>query len=161
MAISRERLEELIKEGATIYKVYADVCVTEIKLNKVNFKVDNAYLWQKMRGAFKGCGYPLDKLFETKEDAEWFLEFGNITRTEKLDLPTWEEFNKWDKLVKFYNNSTNYSMYVFIKNKNTNNCRVIIYADDGEQDWIVFEQPLIKENYTLACRKAKELFMGR
>lgn len=79
---------------------------------------------------------------------------------ERLELPTWEEFGKCDKHVKFCNKDTKYLMYVFIKNKNTNNCRIIIYADDGEQDWIVFEQPLTKENYYLACKKCKELFLG-
>ena len=31
-----------------------------------------------------------NNVFATKEEAEWQLEFGNITRTEKLELPTWE-----------------------------------------------------------------------
>ena len=30
----------------------------------------------------------------TKEEAEWELEFGNITRTETLRLPTFEEIKK-------------------------------------------------------------------
>lgn len=95
-----------------------------------------------------------------KAEAEFYAEFSCIERTERLELPTWEEFSKWDKSIKFYNNSTKYSMYVFVKNKNTKNCRIIIYADNGEQDWFVFEQPLTQENYLKACRKCKELFLG-
>lgn len=32
----------------------------------------------------------IEDLFETKEDAEEYAEFGNITRTEKLTLPSWD-----------------------------------------------------------------------
>ena len=84
--IDKERLEELIKQGATIYRIYADVCVQEIKLNKNNMKVDNAFLYQKMKGSFKGYGTPLDKLFETQEKAEWVAKM-HTERTEKFEPP--------------------------------------------------------------------------
>lgn len=160
--ISKERLEELIGQSATIYEVkYNNINPVSLtnKIRDVYYKngviafeprPDEKYLHHKY---FKN-------LFETKEEAEWHRQFGCIERTERLELPTWEEFSKWDKSIKFYNNSIKYSMYVFVKNKNTKNCRIIIYADNGEQDWLVFEQPLTQENYTVACRKCVELFLG-
>lgn len=102
----------------------------------------------------------IEDIFDNRENCEEYAEFGNITRTDTLKMPTWNEFSKWDKSVKFFSNGTKYSMYVFVKNKNTNNCRIIIYADNGEQDWIVFEQPLTKENYDNARRICVNLFRG-
>ena len=84
--IKKERLEELIEQGAAIYRAYADVCVEEFKLNK-DYKVSTAYLWKKMKhSAFKGCGYPLDQLFETKEEAEWVAKI-HTSRTEYFEPP--------------------------------------------------------------------------
>lgn len=42
--IEKKRLEELIEQGATIYRTYADVSVQEVKLNKNSMKVDSAFL---------------------------------------------------------------------------------------------------------------------
>lgn len=154
--ITKERLEELIEQGATIYvynRKYIGCCSLK---NAFDCDDEILYLDDKDDGEIEY----LTNLFETKEDAEEYAEFGNITRTEKLTLPSWEEFSKWDKSVKFYNKQNKYSMYVFVKNKNTNNCRIIIYADDGEQDWIVFQQPLSKENYDEARRLCVKLFKG-
>lgn len=160
--ISKERLEELIEQGATIYSnEYGEIQL--IKENDLSLYENgqNNYILYALEPNKKYHNEIFDEdLFETEEEAKWFAEFGCVERTERLELPTWEEFNKWDKSIKFYNNSTKYSMYVFIKNKSTKNCRIIIYADNGEQDWLVFEQPLTQENYILACRKAKELFLG-
>ena len=152
--ITKERLQELIEQCATVYmaRTYTD----GIYLMPDDFEVNDKELVFK----YKIYAVPLEDLFETEEEAKWHEEFDCIERTERLDLPTWEEFETTKISVKFFNKNKEYLMHVFIKNKNTNNCRIIIYADDGEQDWIVFEQPLTKENYTLACRKCKELFLG-
>ena len=152
--ITKERLEELIEQSATIYRTYADVSVQEVKLNKKHMKVDNAFLWQKMTGAFKGCGTPLDKLFETKEEAEWHKEFGCIERTERLELPTWEEVIKLDtsngiKTIKIFDDIWFYITWdkkVVLTNLLTRE----FYSHDK----------LTKENYTLACRQCVKLFKG-
>ena len=160
--ISKERLEELIEQGATIYEVKYNNINPVFLANKIrDIYYKNGVIAFEPRPDEKYLHYKYFKnLFETEEEAEWHREFGRVERTEKLVLPTWEEFSKWDKSITFYNNSIKYSMYVFVKNKNTKNCRIIIYADNGEQDWFVFEQPLTQENYILACRKCKELFLG-
>ena len=91
--ITRERLEELIKQKATIYITFADDCVVEDKLDEKKFN-----LMEKLNNGFGiKCGYPLDMLFETKEEAEFALRYQNITRTETLSLPTWEEFIKLEE----------------------------------------------------------------
>lgn len=158
MAISKERLKELIEKESNIYE-YTNNHIWEIQL-KNDWYVMNGCLREVKLSKHPFQIWSIDSLFETKAEAEEYAEFGNITRTEKLDLPTWNEFSKWDKSVKFFSKGTKYSMYVFVKNKNTNNCRIMIYADNGEQDWIVFEQPLTKENYDNARRICVKLFRG-
>ena len=149
--ITKERLEELIEQGATIYRVYVDVHAIEMKLNKNNVKVDNDFLWWKMTGAFKCCGYPLDKLFETKEEAEWHKEFGCIERTEILELPTWEEF-EYDGEFSFLDKQ-GYEWDLYSLDDET---RISLVSGYNHYEFVYD-----KENYTLACRKCKELFLGK
>ena len=107
MAITKERLQDLIEKGATVYfaykelnKVhpidlgnppqevdfYGDLVQTEYEVsecleqNFIELK-DNFYAWE------------LEYLYEHKADAEWDLEFdkGRITRTEELNLPRYSK----------------------------------------------------------------------
>ena len=110
----------------------------------------------------------VEDIFETKEEAEWHEEFGCIERTECLKLPTWEELQ----------NET--------KKNNCYGCEIFFMGFDEEQEpmqYVLdvrpddkiyigftkeigskvldmeFEAPTTKENYTIACRKAKQLFL--
>lgn len=142
--ISKERLEELINKCATVYMARA---YTEgIYLMPDNFEVNDKELVFK----YKIYVVPLEDLFETKEEAEWHKEFGCIERTERLELPTWEEFLKLEKIHSF--KSKNNQIVVLFRDGNT------IYLED--EYWNILREDLTKENYTLACRKAKELFLG-
>ena len=148
--ITKERLEELIGQCATIYRTYADVSIQEVKLNKNYMKVDNAFLWQKMTGAFKGCGTPLEQLFETIEEAEWYKEFGCIERTERLELPTWEEFKNDGEFSFLDKQGFEWDLY-----SPDDETRISLVGGYNH-----FEYEYSKENYTLACRKCVELFKG-
>ena len=96
------------------------------------------------------------KLAEKEREAEWHKEFGSIERTERLELPTWEEISRDLKDVpagtyvikEFDDVSLEYIKY--------NEVFIGIYK--GDYEWKEWEAT--KENYTLACRKAKELFLG-
>ena len=156
--ITENRLKELIEQGAIIYRVYADVSVYETKLSKVIHDVDNAHLWENLNNRFipKRVGYPLNQLFETKEEAEEYLEFGNIVREERLELPSWEEFLKmslWDDKnnVEFKTNKGN-TIQIF----KTKQSEIIVMRDTET----VFNKPLTKENYNEARRLCKKLFLG-
>lgn len=151
--ISEERLEELIKQGATIY----DVCwynVYEEKLGSNHFvgiADDEISLMQRYNGYERELIDHAKNLFETKEEAEWFAEFGDIERTERLELPTWEEFKNKD-CVSFIT-KTGKTVYIF--NYDFDN---EIYISDT---WYISEKfEYSQGGYTLACRKAKELFLG-
>ena len=89
--ITKERLQELIEQGATIYIGFGSPCY-EIIIDKTwNIEKDT----HLKRGSFY---VQLKFLFETKEDAEEYAEFGNITRTERLELPSWGEVNHKERI---------------------------------------------------------------
>lgn len=154
--ITKERLEELIEQGATIWT--NNIC--HIKLVNDNqhnielykdclyieeeFKSKSNIWWEDYTKEFKD-------LFETKEEAEWHKEFGCIERTERLELPTWEEFDG-QKFVWFFDKDHKGCCLHYL------NCSNKIFVNVGGE--VVEIGELNKENYTIACRKAKELFLG-
>lgn len=151
--ISKERLGKLIEKGATIYEVkYNNINPVSLtnKIKDVYYKngviafeprPDEKYLHHKY---FKN-------LFETLEEAEWHKEFGCIERTERLVLPTWEEFEE-KKFVWFFNSSHKCCCLHYL------NCNNKIFINNGDE--VIEIGDFTKENYTIACRKTKELFLG-
>lgn len=160
--ITHERLKELIEQGATIWAVYDEDRIERIKLVVRMFGISveeynklhdcEPMLYSQFCGVFRDI-CPISWLFETKEEAEWHKEFGCIERTEKLVLPTWEDA---------CDGATHNISFTTPKVQ-----KVEMIICDGHidivsiyQSIIDFSKPLTKENYTLACRKAKELFLG-
>ena len=168
--ISKERLEELIEQEATIWAVYDEDRMEQIKLivRMMGVSVDEynklhdcePMLYSQFCGVFRDI-CPISWLFETKEDAEWHKEFGCIERTERLELPTWEEDVCKDILF----SALGGTRYIFMKKIKTGysiekeNPYIIRIQKIGECDNFI-DYEYTKENYTLACRKAKELFLG-
>ena len=135
--ITKERLEELIGQGATIYYIFEDVVFNTKEIISITLN--------------DGASFDITTAFETKEEAEWYLEFGNITREEKLSLPSWEEFT-----------TKNYRCCFSGKNNKiiTLDCFNGETLEINENELTIFEKPLTKENYIEACRLCKKLFMG-
>lgn len=157
--ITKERLEELKKEGATIYWLIGKM-VLNIHLDSSYYVSDANILCNKRSEDEKTCVDYIENLYETKEQAKWALKY-YATRTEELTLPMWEDYTSADSsIIRFYAKERKYTMYIYVKNKKTNNCRILIRADDGEQDWLVFEEPATKENYIKACNLCLKLFKG-
>ena len=168
--IKKSRLEELIEQGATIWHYEWK----EIKLDKDTCKICEVkrFFSQKHIGwvlqfeyDYNGIIYTgevdINELEEDVEKGKWDLEFSNITRTETLELPTWEEFHGRTYYNKHYGiifqwkaSGCTYQMYEELTPEN-----IIIYDADCQD--IVFSKPPTKENYTLACRKCEELFLGK
>ena len=101
MAISKERLEELIKQGATIVRNSVDwdsgkpMGIDEIKLDN-NYKItanncNNGYFLMYNGIHTSNLVEDLKNLYENTDDYNWHKEFGCIERTEKLELPVWDE----------------------------------------------------------------------
>ena len=158
--IIKERLEELIEQGATIYstdtKMYGLVKWLELenKLERLEFNKDGEVKLFIIDNGWWHW-FNLKDLYEDLEDVKWHKEFGCIERTERLELPTWEEISSDLKDVpagtyvikEFDDVSLEYIKY--------NEAFIGIYK--GDYEWKEWEAT--KENYTLACRKAKELFL--
>lgn len=89
----------------------------------------------------------------TKEE---FIKKYHTTKTYKFEPPTWEEFiNKKIKQVCFIGGDT---ICFFELYEDEQNHRLILL--DHDCDYEYFNEEMTKENYTLACRKAKDLFLG-
>ena len=86
--ISKERLEELIEQGSTIYEVkYGKINPVSLK-NKIRFiskKYPVIVFEPRPNEKYNHHKY-FDKLFETKEEAEWHKEFGCIEKPQLSDL---------------------------------------------------------------------------
>lgn len=151
--ISKERLEELIKQGATIYEVkYGKINPVSLK-NKIRFiheKYQVIAFEPRRDEKYRSHKY-FDKLFETLEEAEWHKEFGCIERTERLKLPTWEEIQKYERFDFKDKNCNRYTIH-FISGFKTLAITGIISVE--------FYEEATKKNYIKACRKAKKLFLG-
>ena len=145
--IEKERLEELIEQKKSIYWKFA-------KIKPSSWSKHTIMGNMIVKGNLKEM-YSLNDLFETKEDFEWYREFGCIERTERLELPTWEEFISNTNGVEFYRINGDKIRF----HKVAGDKVFTMYDKNGkihfEREWF-----LTKENYTLACRKAKELFLG-
>lgn len=106
--------------------------------------------------------YPLgncsiDNVFETEEEAEEYLKYGNITRTEKLELPMWKDVEraiKEDAYIDFrfetYNNNL-YSLEVLPYDNIVRIC---------DESICLFFQELTRENYHKALDLAIRLWKG-
>lgn len=151
---SKEKLEQLIEQGATIYEVkYNNINPVSLK-NKIRFIHRDAIVFEPRPDEIYLHHKYLKNLFETLKDAEWQKEFGCIERVERLVLPTWEE-----------KNCIIYTFYSPIK-KGGKQYEFRLFKGGNITIWRtndmykVFNEPATEENYILACRKAKELFLG-
>lgn len=154
--ITKERLEELIKQGATIW-IFNKVD----GVYSVNLSLLGGYMFSEYCVITENDGVLiLDHTYETKEEAEWHREFGCIERTERLELPTYEWMQPKESEQDVYYNFYNYNhelMGIRVTKQS-----IALYksyrCSDLTSTVDIFDNT--KENYTLACRKAKELFLG-
>lgn len=169
--ITAERLKELIKQGEGIYKLDSGKIYKIQLINnndyKVNIGTQDLYIdWRERNeygyGWWKNDRISFENLFETKEEAEWELEFGNIARTETLRLPSWNDAQKGIS-YQFYAPKGN--VYLLETKVKTG------YSCDRENPYIIRierigysnnenDYEFNKDNYIEACRLAKKLFMG-
>lgn len=161
--ITKERLEELIKEKTTIYRV--GMCfIFDYKLDKTYYIEDNNLVQSfcefddDVVTRYLGT---LDELFETKEEAEFTLKYKRILRTEYLDLPDWEESQNIDGFIAEFSSPNAKKLYTFfIKMDYTHNIKINKYYRGNGEHFDVFEKPLTKENYIKACEICRKLFLG-
>lgn len=172
MAISKERLEELIEQGATIW---SEDWNEEVVLSKKNCEIHDIYDERNRPFMTKlfvreddiHCpSYDIRSLTEDVGTGLWQLEFGKITRTETLNLPTWGQVQtmelKNNEMIVTYTlpqkiwenlDIDNIERYIRI-----NRAINILLCMDENGFWKPF--PYTKDGYLSACRLAKKLFLG-
>ena len=165
--ITKERLQELIEQEAMIYTITINNRLDYFRLKKDWYVMNDELREYKLsKHAFRH--WWIGNLYENKEDAEWIIEFGCIERTERLELPTWEEFLELSRHdINFHfitkDREINYIVIgndIYMHNdmlKPKDEWTIVIHNEDDEY---IFEKPATKENYTIACERARELFLG-
>lgn len=155
--MDKETLQKKIESGDTVWAfswATREKRIVELNLQENEPEIDNylLYFWDKYLVEHR---YDLESIFATKEEAEWQLEFGNITRTEKLELPTWEQFKKNECFTFFGIDWTFYELHNRRRNK-----LQLDYSYDNDYYRPEKEWKLTYENYLEACRLCKKLFLG-
>lgn len=148
--ITKERLRELIKQDDK--KIY-----WSCKGN--NFSTIQEYdnLREFASLILESIDNIEESVFETKEEAEWEMKFGDVKRTEKLGLPTWEQFMLTSDGVEF--TAKNGDKIRFHKISDYTESRITVYDKNGKES-IDEEWEATKENYIEACKLCKKLFLG-
>lgn len=156
--IKKERLQELIKNRATIY--YLSIFDTNDK-EVIEHKPSKSRVYKNLDDGSITIDDIYDEYwFESREDAEFANEFKRVARIDYLDLPTWEEFIEMSSFIFENKDRINLEMAIWCCDTEDLQIKTIKITNLNNWNIRLFEQPLTKENYTLACRKAKELFLG-
>lgn len=153
MAISKNRLEELIKQSATIYWLAGEM-VLNIHLDSSYYVSDANILCHKRSEDEKNCVEHIENLYETQKQAEWHLKY-HATRTEELNLPTWEEFDKNNKTICFTAKDWQCYELGFAFGDTETICldKIVLGVNINQKTWKATE-----ENYIKACDLCLKLF---
>lgn len=146
--ISEERLKELINVPKPVYWVVKD----EIRI--MTFKSIPTYWinhWEDYSNS----------MFETKEEAEEYLEFGNITKTEKFPYVSWEEFNKVSSFAFESEERIMLEVAIWFNNESADDIKTIKITSLNDWNICYFEQPLTRENYHKALDLCVKLWKGK
>ena len=151
MAISKERLEELTKQSATVYSLDKQVKypIPIFLKDGENVVVNDNELVNSVRVIDK-----IENLYETQEQAEWALKY-HATRTEELNLPTWKEFKDYNENIGVSFVGEDWVVYELSNDIDIYHKPSILLTADGEcfEEWQSTE-----ENYEKACDLCLKLF---
>lgn len=160
MAISKERLEELINNDEQ--KIYY---ISNITNNNLTASVKQIEEYKNLKELayliINGIDNFRENLFETKLDAEFALELGDIKKEEKLNLPTFEEITTNDKYNYYgisYFGFNDYTLMVKLPSEDDDREFIRIYKNRVNEEgcW----EEATKENYIDACKLCRSLFLG-
>lgn len=145
--ITKERIKKLADLEKTIYEVkYYNINPVNlepgIKIYKDCIKVP-----ARLEGRY-GVHKYYKNLFETFEEAQEYLDYGDISRTETLTIPTYEQYKK-NPIFNFY--SFDHKIVNVYGDK-----KIVICKDS----LVIFSEKLNEENYTKVRKQCKELFLG-
>lgn len=166
--ITRERLEELISQRATIYstdwdevvELSPETCTVEnIKISEYGEEIVEKLFVKEDEQHIPS--YRLSALEEDIETEKFKKEFQNITREEILNLPTYEEMIKEPRCLDCWTKE-----FVVMDNDKLIGIAFIGVDFDCEivsvemGSYQYFVERLTKDNYIKACTIARKLFLG-
>lgn len=146
--ITKERLEELIEKGADIWKI-EDGKVYLLRKDHYqywNIKEDRLQWYCKIVPSGYCC-ISFNHLFETKEDAEWYVKYGKVTKTETISFPTYEKIMQdLEGKTGTYTiiNASNVLLVVNLGKHYVD--QIYLYTNEDKFNW-----NLSKEGYEQAC----------
>ena len=157
--ITAERLEELIKQGGTVYIGNT----THINLSNRDYvkydKNDNAYYL-----VHRDMWFGLSVIYETKKERDWVIKTHTerIERFEPLlwdDIDTQYEFNFFDR--QFIRPGIYSVRHMRFSAYNGDKDKEVYLYDETSREYEIYEQHATKENYEKACEVVRELFNKR
>lgn len=160
--ITEERLKELIQQRATIWcssweeevKLSPENCVIEALYNyALNTKEKRLFILEDDKKTAL-LSYPLRFLEEDVETGKFKSKFQNITRTETLSLPTFEELKKLERFDFKTKRGYRYTI-LFVDGIN-----LLLLFGKTKNKYYGEETIATKENYLEVCKIAKKLFLG-
>lgn len=150
--MTKERLEELIKQCATIwYGRCRWGC--PIKLDTVHFVIVNDRLYYQKNKKRIGDGWELKELREDVDRAKWHLK-NDAVRTERFEPPMWEDIEDYYR----FNFVLDNKLAAFVVGKGS---WITVAVNGGAKKLFeVHRDDVIKENYEKACEIVRDLFGG-
>lgn len=105
-------------------------------------------------------GWGAKNIYETKEEAEECLTYGNITRTEKFPYVSWEEFNKVYSFAFESKERIMLEVAIWFNSESGDDIKTIRITNLNDWNICYFEQPLTRENYHKALDLCVKLWKG-
>lgn len=146
--MTEERLEECIKQGATIGYAKCRWGCPIIKLDTVHFVIVNDRLYYQKNKKRIGDGWELKELREDVDRCKWEHKMF-LSRIERFEPPMWED------LPEEYE-------FAFICDQEIFNLTVTRYSVSiiAGHEAVDFSAEATKENYEKACEIVRDLFKG-
>lgn len=159
MAISKERLEELLNEGTTVYTIlHGGIEKVDLAKARIFGRTNNYTFIDYWCDTFdQYIETSNERLYETQKEAEWSLKYQHIPRTEELNLPYWEEFSKNNKTICFIAKDWQCYELGFAFGDTETICldKIVLGVNTNQKTWKATE-----ENYEKACDLCLKLFKG-
>lgn len=166
--MTRERLEELIKQKGIVYcpmNLNGFIVEYDLSVFRCQIASDDEKVFACIFNAdYEGGCYHLRDVFETREQALWSAKI-RANRIEIFDPPMWDdidtqyEFNFFDRhFIRpgiYCVRHMRFSVYNGDKDK-----EVYLY-DETSREYEIYEQHATKEHYEKACEIVRELFNKR
>ena len=156
--ITKERLEEIREKDERVFILIDDKPISA-KLNSLCLQigyVDGKEHFVLFDPDDRIVSITNEDLFETKEDAEEYIKYGNITREERLNYVSWEKFKKRECHMVFTDKLYDYGCYI----DEEMICIKRIPTRTMDKEKFIFTEPLTRENYDKARDLCIKLFKG-